>query len=178
MTYRLSPRLAASVFLCGFIGLMATPDASAQLVQTAQLTPQQQAQQGIQQTGPGQILQREERDTRLDTELDRQQQLPPDVEEVQLDVPEAPKAPTSASTVQFQVNNIVVRGNTLITDTEIEPIIAPYEGRQLTLDQLSGVVDIITQMYRQRGYLTSQAYIPPQDIEDGVIEIDVMEGRR
>ena len=46
MTYRLSPRLAASVFLCGFIGLMATPDASAQLVQTAQLTPQQQAQQG------------------------------------------------------------------------------------------------------------------------------------
>lgn len=76
----------------------------------------------------------------------------------------------------FQVNRIDVEGNSLITDDEMRRLVAPYEGRELTPEDLTTLVGKINEVYRVRGYLTSLAFIPPQDLERGAITVKVLEG--
>jgi len=76
----------------------------------------------------------------------------------------------------FQVNRIDVEGNSLISDDEMRRMVAPYEGRELTPEDLTVLVGKINEVYRVRGYLTSLAFIPPQDLERGAITVKVLEG--
>ena len=52
-----------------------------------------------------------------------------------------------------------------------------FVGKELSLDDLQRVADVITRHYRDRGYFVARAYIPAQDIRDGMVEITVLEGR-
>ena len=38
------------------------------------------------------------------------------------------------------------------------------------------VADLITDIYRRKGYVTSRAYLPPQRVEQGILEIRIVEG--
>lgn len=108
---------------------------------------------------------------------EQQRKLPPEkIEEVQLDAPER-TVPESAPSISFLVNRINVEGVTLFTQDEIRRAVAPYEGKTQTIDSLNQAVDAIARLYYDKGYVTSQAYIPPQDIENGVLLIRVQEGR-
>lgn len=42
---------------------------------------------------------------------------------------------------------------------------------------LENLADQVTQLYRSKGFLVAQAYVPAQDVKDGEIEIRVLEGR-
>jgi hemolysin activation/secretion protein len=48
---------------------------------------------------------------------------------------------------------------------------------QLSLGDLRGMVSRITGHYRSAGYFLAQAYLPAQDIKDGVVTIAVIEGQ-
>jgi hemolysin activation/secretion protein len=50
-------------------------------------------------------------------------------------------------------------------------------GSQLRLTDLQGIAANITSFYRQNGYFVAQAYLPAQDIQQGVVTIAVIEGR-
>lgn len=50
-------------------------------------------------------------------------------------------------------------------------------GQEMTLGQLNKLADKITQYLRQKGYLVAFAYIPAQDIKEGIIEITVVPGK-
>lgn len=76
----------------------------------------------------------------------------------------------------FQVNHVDVQGNTALTNAEIRGIVSSYEGRELNPEDLSTMVSKINEEYRKKGYLTSLAFIPPQDLERGEITIKVLEG--
>lgn len=76
----------------------------------------------------------------------------------------------------FNVQRIDVEGNTIISDAQMEQIVAPYQGRQLTTSDLTTLVGRINEVYRTKGYLTSLAFIPPQNLERGTITVKVMEG--
>lgn len=86
-----------------------------------------------------------------------------------------PPAP-AASEQKVLVQDIRVSGATLIPAKDINNIITPYKDKELTLTDLQKVADLITDIYRQKGYITSRAYIPPQKIEGGILEIKVLEG--
>jgi hemolysin activation/secretion protein len=49
-------------------------------------------------------------------------------------------------------------------------------GREITLTQFYGVAAAITVRYRNDGYILTRALVPPQEIIDGVAEIEVIEG--
>lgn len=115
----------------------------------------------------------------LNEQLKRQEQnISPlqDQPEVKLDVPEPPSIVELEGT-QFLVKNIDVQGNTLIDDKALQPIVSAYEGKQLSLNDLEKAVEQINEQYRKRGFLTSIAYIPPQDISQGTVVIRVLEGQ-
>ncbi|NBD15048.1 MAG: BamA/TamA family outer membrane protein [Cyanobacteria bacterium] len=91
-----------------------------------------------------------------------------------------PEAPTEEEQqnldLPLDVTRIEVTGSTILTAEELDPIINPLEGRITTLGELKEAATAITQLYLERGYITSRAVVPPQEIEDGVVEIVVIEG--
>ena len=78
--------------------------------------------------------------------------------------------------VVILVNRFVVEGVTLIGAEEITRITGPLEGSELSLETITGVAESITQTYRRLGYILAYAYVPPQDVRNGVVTIRVLEG--
>lgn len=84
--------------------------------------------------------------------------------------------PTESSG-QFFVNKIEVVNSTVLTQAEIQQLVAPLEGHSITIQQLKQVADAITQIYLERGYITSRAFIPEQTLDqNGIVRINIIEG--
>jgi hemolysin activation/secretion protein len=87
-----------------------------------------------------------------------------------------PEPNTAPSSVQIPVQKIEVVGATLLKQSEIRRITQPVEGKSITLTELQGVANAITQLYLDRGYITSRAIVAQQSIVNGVVQIQVIEG--
>jgi hemolysin activation/secretion protein len=70
-----------------------------------------------------------------------------------------------------------ITGTSVITAADLEPIVAPYLGREIDLAELENLAKVVTATLRDKGYSLARAYIPAQEIRDGLIEIAVLEGR-
>lgn len=76
----------------------------------------------------------------------------------------------------FVLRGIAVEGNTAVPTAQLSPIWADLIGQSVTLSTLDGIVARISAAYRERGYVLSQAALPAQTIEDGVVSVVVVEG--
>ncbi|BCS88784.1 hypothetical protein PSDVSF_20260 [Pseudodesulfovibrio sediminis] len=68
-------------------------------------------------------------------------------------------------------------GVTLIPSSTIDDLTSEYKGRCLGLADINELLRAITNEYVGRGYVTSRAYLPEQDISSGELELKVIEGR-
>ncbi|MFH0828519.1 MAG: ShlB/FhaC/HecB family hemolysin secretion/activation protein [Candidatus Omnitrophota bacterium] len=75
------------------------------------------------------------------------------------------------------IRTIKVEGATLLSQAEIQAVISQYEGKELTFREMQKVADLITDEFRKKGYATSRAYIPPQNVREGTLIIRVIEGK-
>lgn len=75
-----------------------------------------------------------------------------------------------------RVNAIAVQGSTVLSEAEIRSITAPYTNRQLTFQELQTLRNALSVAYVDRGYVNSGVLIPDQNIEGGVIVLQVVEG--
>jgi hemolysin activation/secretion protein len=78
--------------------------------------------------------------------------------------------------VSVVVKAIQVTGNTVFSDAEIEAVTKPYQNRILTTEDLERLRLALTLMFVNKGHITSGAVIPDQDVKDGVIQIQIIEG--
>lgn len=78
---------------------------------------------------------------------------------------------------RFIVKKIEVTGNTLIDDATLAPILEVGDGLEVTLGILHLIAQEITSLYSMKGYILSRAYVPEQEIENGTVTIQVVEGR-
>ncbi|MBE9031226.1 ShlB/FhaC/HecB family hemolysin secretion/activation protein [filamentous cyanobacterium LEGE 11480] len=95
-----------------------------------------------------------------------------------LDVPTTPSFPSGSSGIpeKVKVKSIKVLGNTVLR-SEIEGIIAPNIGKELTFDELLKIRSQITELYLSSGYISSGAFVPNnQDLNSGNIIIQTVEG--
>lgn len=92
--------------------------------------------------------------------------------------PEGEVAPKGAAItdVRIAVKAIHVAGNSVFTASELEALVASLIGGEHTLTELDRGVARITAYYRERGYVVARAYLPEQEIKDGVVAIKVLEG--
>jgi len=88
-----------------------------------------------------------------------------------------PKAEGVIGDIRMLVNSIRVTGNTVISSVELEGLLADLVGGEHSLAELNDAAARITAYYHEQGYIVSRAYIPPQEIKDGVVMISVQEGR-
>jgi hemolysin activation/secretion protein len=90
--------------------------------------------------------------------------------------PKPEKVEPSQPQQSFFVKKIEVKGSTVFSQSELNSITQPFEGRNVTLEELTNVADAITQRYLNQGYITSRAVLVDQTITSGVVEIRVFEG--
>jgi hemolysin activation/secretion protein len=90
--------------------------------------------------------------------------------------PPSPVPPTLPNAA-IEVQKIQVVGSTILSQDEINALVKPLEGRSATLEELKQIADKITEIYLNRGYITSRAVLPPQTITAGVVQIQVIEGK-
>ncbi|MBI2989003.1 MAG: hypothetical protein HYY45_19750 [Deltaproteobacteria bacterium] len=86
-------------------------------------------------------------------------------------------ASPQAEKLKVKIKAIRITGAVVITPEELNPVIAPYIGQDMSLADLQKIADLITEEYRNRGYNLARALVPEQEIKDGVVEIKVLEAR-
>jgi hemolysin activation/secretion protein len=77
----------------------------------------------------------------------------------------------------FRLKGIRLSGAQALPAAEFDALAAPLIGRDVTLPRLEALAQQIGALYRERGYFLAQAVIPVQTVDDGVVEISVIEGR-
>jgi len=77
----------------------------------------------------------------------------------------------------FKLKEIKYSGNTLFSNEELKKIDTGYIGKDVTLIDLKKIIKTITVLYNDKGYITSFAYLPPQKIKNGIVQITILEGK-
>jgi len=77
---------------------------------------------------------------------------------------------------QFVLRGVTVSGAHAVSQDRIATIYQPYLGKQVSQADLAAIAGAISELYRADGYHLSRAIVPPQDIADGRVRIQVIEG--
>ena len=112
----------------------------------------------------------------------------PGDEPLQLEMPNAAlfedtpyEAPSSISReksgLSIWVRTVEIAGSSVYEPSDFRPVVQPFLNRNLDTAGLAGLVQAVTQLYIQDGYLSSGAVLPDQDLDGGVVVIQVIEGR-
>ncbi|WP_219903925.1 ShlB/FhaC/HecB family hemolysin secretion/activation protein [Stenomitos frigidus] len=89
---------------------------------------------------------------------------------------EPPTTPTEPQPL-IPVSQVDVIGSTVLSTQDIDAITKPLKGRSVTLQELTDAADRLTQLYLDRGYITSRAVLERQTIANGVVQMRVIEGK-
>ncbi|MFT4178663.1 MAG: ShlB/FhaC/HecB family hemolysin secretion/activation protein [Thermomonas sp.] len=103
-------------------------------------------------------------------------ELPPR-QQLDIALPDEGQATPADSGVRLRVREFRFTGNSAVGNDELAALLADLRGQELSLAQLQAAALRITRLYRERGYPLARAWLPQQEIDDGVLRIDVLEGR-
>ncbi|PMR76843.1 ShlB/FhaC/HecB family hemolysin secretion/activation protein [Billgrantia endophytica] len=93
-----------------------------------------------------------------------------------LELPDDPAGEAEPGGPSLWVEGFRLSGNRAIADDTLLALLDDLRQRTLGLGEVRGAAERISHHYRERGYPLARAYLPPQEIEDGVVEIAVLEG--
>ncbi len=139
------------------------------LIVAASLTPRAEAVELPQVPNAG-LLMRENRpvpapprpEAEVNIENTQQQQRPP--------MP-------PQSDLQVTVRVFTFSGNTQYSNPELQALLEKYKGHPIGFNDLQAAANVITEYYRQAGFIIARAYLPAQKIKNGEVEIVVLEGK-
>lgn len=77
----------------------------------------------------------------------------------------------------FSPQAITLQGTHLLSGDQRRRLLEPFEHQCLDSHRLNELLKHITQYYIDRGYVTSRAYLPQQDMGDSSLRVVVVEGR-
>lgn len=90
-------------------------------------------------------------------------------------VPAQPGGPVDSRC--FPIRQILINGADHLPETNRQQLIHPYLGQCLGTPQLNELLKDITNHYIDKGWVTSRAYLPQQDLSGGQLSVLVLEGR-
>lgn len=122
--------------------------------------------------GAQQGLERQQRERqRQEERLERAPSTPP------VAVPADPRARPAATERNIPVKRIETGASEILSAQELRAAVAPFEGRLLSLADLVDATEAINALYAAKGAPTARAVLRPQDVEQGVVRITLIEAR-
>lgn len=107
-------------------------------------------------------------------------QPPPPLKKSDTDALPAPATRESLrlpADIRVHVSSLRITGSQVFSAAELEGLVADLIGGDHSLAELEQGAMRITRHYRDAGYLLARAYLPAQEISNGVVVIQVLEGR-
>ena len=74
------------------------------------------------------------------------------------------------------VKGFTLQGNTSLPTDVLMVGLKPYENRELTIEEIGEAADTVRDRYRNAGLFLAQAFVPSQEIANGVVQIRILEG--
>jgi len=84
---------------------------------------------------------------------------------------------TPLPSIQVFVRAIHIVGSTVFTSDELDAVTQPYLNRSLSTEDFERLRLDLTFLYIKKGYVTSGATIPDQDVTTGEVTIQIVEGK-
>ncbi|MGJ4930214.1 ShlB/FhaC/HecB family hemolysin secretion/activation protein [Bradyrhizobium sp. HKCCYLS2038] len=97
-------------------------------------------------------------------------------------LPPRPRAPQFATQdggdrkPLFTLRGVALTGAAALTAEQLATAYQPFLGKTVSQADLAAIAAAISDQYRAAGFHLSRAIIPPQDISNGVVRIQVLEG--
>ena len=108
-------------------------------------------------------------------DFNRQRPAPPPAEQPDL-LQEPDEQPQQANEIKIQITRFNFTGNTVLSNEQLTNLTKDFVGKELSYNELRDVLRFISNFYRELG-LWARAILPEQDINNGVITIQIVEGR-
>lgn len=128
-------------------------------------------------TRQAEILQRQNQQ-RLQRDIDaaRLPEPPPGGADTSTIAPAVGISAAQAGPACRDIRRIDVMGASRLGPSAQQRIVEGYAGRCLGVADIEKILAAITRHYLEQGLVTTRAYLPSQDLSDGVLEIEVVEG--
>lgn len=84
-------------------------------------------------------------------------------------------APAAADARRVNINEYIVRGNTVLEARDIERAVYPYLGPDRTLADIEAAREALQTIYQERGYQSVYVDLPEQQVADGIVFLQVSE---
>lgn len=84
--------------------------------------------------------------------------------------------PSDKQEVRATITRVEFSPSRVFTPEELQQLAAPLLAQSVTIEDIQKVVNSITRCYILGDYATSKAYLPEQDLSDGVLKIGLFEG--
>ena len=92
--------------------------------------------------------------------------------------PALPKPPDRTPPFRIAVKDIMFQGNTVFTAEQLREVTDPFIKKgEVTAEDIETLRLALTRYYVDRGYATSGAIVPDQDLADQILTIQIIEGR-
>ena len=105
---------------------------------------------------------------------------PPPSNEPVIKIPASPltvtPAPAGAENIHFVLRGLHFEHVTVFSPQQLQDLYQPYIGQKVTLEVAWQIAGALTERYRQEGYFLSRAFVPAQEVTNGVLKIDAIEG--
>ncbi len=94
-----------------------------------------------------------------------------------IDMEDKKRGVAAAPGISFVLNDVKITGSSLFEPKDFQAFYQNYIGKTVTSKEINEMVDKIESRYKERGFLTTDVYIPEQQITGGILEIRVAEGK-
>jgi hemolysin activation/secretion protein len=78
---------------------------------------------------------------------------------------------------KFKIDHIIIQGNTVLSKKELQKHTLKYQGTSIDQNEIAHLIKTLTTLYLNKGYITSRAYIQPQNLASGTLTISILEGK-
>lgn len=85
--------------------------------------------------------------------------------------------PVSQQSSTFDLFELRVKGSTKLDKKQLERTLYPFLGPKKTLDSVDLARTALEELYRTQGYQTVSVDIPEQDVKNGIVYLQVVEGK-
>lgn len=75
----------------------------------------------------------------------------------------------------FDIRSYQVEGNTILAADKINSIVAPFTGKGKDFGTVQEALEALEKAYHDRGYIAVQVTLPEQELENGVVRLNVIE---
>jgi hemolysin activation/secretion protein len=81
-----------------------------------------------------------------------------------------------AEQIKFTLKQVILQGNHVYSNAQLAALFQDKMNKSISIAELQEIVQSITNYYRNNGYILSRAILPPQHVNNGIVNITVIEG--